>query len=164
MTVMPGSLALICAAADAGKPQFGICFGHQAMAKAFGGTVEKSDKGWGVGVHHYDIQARAPWMTPGASAIACTVSHQDQVITPPETAEICGGSEFCPYGLINYRHAPAASLQMHPEFDHAFAGELMRIRRGRIPGPLVDDGLASLAGRSDRAALGQWIANFFRQA
>src|SRR5688500_4532128 len=28
----------------------GICFGHQLMAETFGGRVEKSDKGWGVGL------------------------------------------------------------------------------------------------------------------
>src|SRR4051812_40492473 len=28
----------------------GICFGHQVMADALGGHVEKSDKGWGAGL------------------------------------------------------------------------------------------------------------------
>ena len=36
---------LIKAAASAGKPQFGICFGHQLMAQVFGGEVKLSDKG-----------------------------------------------------------------------------------------------------------------------
>src|SRR5215216_1033123 len=33
----------------------GICFGHQVMAEAFGGQVEKVAKGWGVGLHTYPI-------------------------------------------------------------------------------------------------------------
>ena len=38
----------------------GICFGHQVMAEALGGHVEKSDKGWGAGLHHYaDRSGRA---------------------------------------------------------------------------------------------------------
>ncbi len=57
---------LIRDAAAAGKPQVGICFGHQLMAQAFGGEVKKSDKGWGVGVHHYDVTGEAPWMTPAS--------------------------------------------------------------------------------------------------
>ena len=33
----------------------GICFGHQIIAKALGGVVSKSDKGWGVGIHTYEL-------------------------------------------------------------------------------------------------------------
>src|SRR5690349_14343646 len=36
----------------------GICFGHQIMAEALGGHVEKADKGWGVGLHNYPIVRR----------------------------------------------------------------------------------------------------------
>ncbi|MEQ8934607.1 MAG: type 1 glutamine amidotransferase, partial [Amphiplicatus sp.] len=36
---------LIRASAAAGKKQVGICFGHQIMAQAFGGEVQKSDRG-----------------------------------------------------------------------------------------------------------------------
>ena len=34
---------------EARIPLLGICFGHQAVAKALGGRVEKSSKGWALG-------------------------------------------------------------------------------------------------------------------
>src|SRR5690606_28142769 len=86
---------LVRETAKAGKPQVGICFGHQLMAKAFGGEVRKSDKGWGVGVHHYDVTADTPWMAPMQGKISCAVSHQDQVIAPPPGAKVIAGSDFC---------------------------------------------------------------------
>ncbi|MEL7491346.1 MAG: type 1 glutamine amidotransferase [Pseudomonadota bacterium] len=147
-------------AADAGKPQIGICFGHQLMAQAFGGVVEKSDKGWGVGVHQYDVFQTRPWMTQTTQKIRCTVSHQDQVIEAPKGALTLAGSEFCPLGALSYAQGPAISFQMHPEFDHAFAEALMRLRKDRIPGETVSEGISSLTGRTDRDLISQWMASF----
>jgi GMP synthase-like glutamine amidotransferase len=40
----------------AGKvPMVGVCFGHQVMASAFGGTVIKSPKGRAMGLHRYEL-------------------------------------------------------------------------------------------------------------
>lgn len=156
--------ALIRDAARAGKPQVGICFGHQLMAQAFGGRVEKSDKGWGVGVHDYHVFAPRDWMRPFARRIACAVSHQDQVTQPPPGAILLAGSSFCPNGALEYPGAPAVSFQMHPEFDPAFAADLIRARRERIPAALADEALASLRRETDRMRIAQWIAAFFQSA
>ena len=154
---------LVRDAAKAGKPQVGICFGHQLMAQALGGKAEKSDKGWGVGVHEYEVKAEAGWMDPPSNRIACAVSHQDQVTQAPPGARILGGSEFCPIGALEYAQGPAISFQPHPEFAHEFGSSLLRFRKDRIPADRAEPGLASYKNRSDRELMGKWIANFFLQ-
>jgi len=47
--------AFVRAAHDKRIPTVGVCFGHQLIAQALGGTVRKSDKGWGIGRHVYQV-------------------------------------------------------------------------------------------------------------
>jgi GMP synthase-like glutamine amidotransferase len=155
---------LIRAAAASARPVVGICFGHQLMAEAFGGRVERSEKGWGVGVHDYAVHARPPFMADAPGRISCLVSHQDQVVAPPPGALTLAGSDFCAYGALAYREGPAVSFQMHPEFEADFAAALLDARRGRIPEPTREAARASLARRTDRALIGRWIAAFFAAA
>lgn len=135
----------------------GICFGHQIMAEAFGGRVEKSEKGWGVGLQTYEVHARAPWMDE-APRIAVPVSHQDQIVRQPPATTILAGSDFTRFGLLSYTDQPAISMQFHPEFEPDFAKALIELRRESLPDP--DAAFASLDAPDDRARVARWIRNF----
>ena len=138
----------------------GICFGHQVMAQAFGGRVAKSDKGWGIGLHRYDVQERMPW-TDGEAAVSVPASHQDQIIELPPQARVVAGSKFSRFGVLAYDDQPAISFQFHPEFGPAFAQALIEARRDTLPDP--DAAIASLEQPNDRDRVAGWIRRFLGQ-
>ncbi len=159
---MPALMTFIRGAAEAATPQFGVCFGHQAMAEALGGTVIKSDKGWGVGRHTYDTPHRPDWMAGGPNQFALAVSHQDQVVAVPAGTQITASSDFCEYAGLAYAGSPSASFQGHPEFGADFCSALHELRRDRIGDTLVDKALASFSAPLDSLTVARWMASFFK--
>ena len=141
------------------RKMVGICFGHQAMAEALGGRVEKSDKGWGIGLHRYAVQRAEAWMDD-AGEIAVPVSHQDQVTVQPPNTRILASSEFTPFAALAWTDRPAISFQFHPEFEPDYAKALIDVRRNRLEDP--DGAIASLERANDNARVAEWIGRFLR--
>lgn len=142
----------------------GVCFGHQIMAEAFGGKVIQSPKGWGVGLHHYDVREHADWMD-AAPQIGAPASHQDQVVELPPGARVIAASAFTPFGMLAYGDQPAISIQLHPEFEPAYAKALIENRRGtRYTDEQADAAIASFQTADDRSRVGGWIQRFLAEA
>jgi GMP synthase-like glutamine amidotransferase len=137
----------------------GVCFGHQIMAEALGGRVEKSDKGWGVGLHRYSVTGDQPWMD-SATDIAVPVSHQDQVVMQPPNTEVIASSEFTPLAAFAWTDRPAISFQFHPEFEPAYAKALIAERYDILPNP--DAAIDSLDAPNDGQRVAGWIKRFLQ--
>lgn len=147
--------------ASAGVPQVGICFGHQILAEALGGKVVKSEKGWGVGRHTYDVVTCPAFIDEACPAeISAAVSHQDQVVALPPGAEVIASSDFTPYAGLYYPEAPALSFQCHPEFGDAYSAALYAARRSRLGDDMTNEALESLEIEGDHERLAHWIAAF----
>lgn len=139
-------------------PMVGVCFGHQLMAQALGGTVRKSQKGWGIGRHVYDIAPGNGVIDGDYIALAC--SHQDQVIEPPHGARTFMASDFTPHAGLLYASGTALSVQPHPEFSVAFAHLCCEMREGKAPDDVVAAAKASLDLPLENARLGEAITRF----
>ena len=144
---------------NAHRPIFGICFGHQIMAEAFGGRAIKSERGWGVGAHAYRYEADdVP--VDGASF----VFHQDQVTEVPPGATVIGSADHCPIGALAYDF-PALSVQYHPEFTEPYIEALLDLRgSSTLPEDVTAAARTSIADFPvDNVPPADWAASFFRK-
>jgi GMP synthase-like glutamine amidotransferase len=136
-------------------PIVGICFGHQIMAQAMGGKVERYAGGWSVGPTDYDF---------GGEKVTLNAWHRDQVVKVPDNAQVVGSNAFCANAALLYDDR-AFSVQAHPEFRPEFVDGLMRTRGpGLVPDPLMDAARAKLAKPLDDRTMAGRIAAFFRKA
>jgi GMP synthase-like glutamine amidotransferase len=142
-----------------GAKMVGVCFGHQVMAEALGGHVEKSNKGWGAGLHRYTLIRSEPWIETGAT-IAVPASHQDQVVVQPPNTEVVAASDFTPIAALAWTDRPAISFQFHPEFSPDFAKALIEKRYDVVPDP--EAAIASLDAPNDNARVAGWIRRFLK--
>ncbi len=137
-----------------GLPVVGICFGHQIMAQALGGQVGKFAGGWAVGAQEYDFEG---------ARLTLNAWHQDQVITPPEGAEILARNAFCAYAALGYGEH-GYSVQAHPEFDDQFIAGLIETRgRALVPAAQLAEAEARQGGPRDQDVLATRIAAHFKR-
>ena len=135
-------------------PVVGICFGHQIVAQAMGGKVERFAEGWAVGATDYDF---------AGEKLTLNAWHRDQVTEVPPGARVIASNEFCANAALLYDDR-ALTVQAHPEFRPAFVDGLMKTRgKGLVPDEVMAAAAMRLADPLQDKTMAGRIAAFFKE-
>ena len=139
-------------------PLLGACFGHQAIAQALGGTVEKGD--YNVGIETVTFTEHRPWMDPPHTALPMYTFHEDQVTRLPQGCDLLGSSEGCRIASFA-KGDHIFTTQTHPEFTDGFMRCVLSAFEAKMDPAALARTRESLAREQHGAVFADWATNFF---
>jgi GMP synthase (glutamine-hydrolysing) len=134
---------------SAGRPVFGVCYGHQVMARAAGGRVGPNPAGWEVGnaaVELTEAGRACPLFQGIEPSFEVIESHQDAVLDPPAGTTVLARNAHTAVQALAYGPRQF-SVQFHPEFTPDILRVLWCERRDSLRDSLpfdIDDALDSV--------------------
>lgn len=144
-----------------GEKILGVCFGHQILAHSLGGFADRSEKGWGIGLHTTQLDQKPSWLPAETAEMTLIYSHQDQVKQLPPDAMRLTTSTFCEHAAFCIRDQILA-FQGHPEFTADYLQRLLPRRENSIGSALLQEKLNNLSEPEDARRAGHWIAAFLQ--
>jgi len=116
----PALIDLCHACADRGIPLFGSCWGHQFIARAFGGEVVHDPDRAEMGTHEVvltDAGHADPLFGTLPNRFATQMGHQDRVARLPAGAVELATNDRAPHQAFRLGDAPIYGTQFHTELD-----------------------------------------------
>lgn len=145
------------------QPVFGTCFGHQAIAKALGGSIEPNRQGWGHGLLDVTMKSSPAWFKNTAPVNRLYGSHAEQVTEPPIGATIWCSSPSCDIaGFFMGTHV--FTIQHHPEIQPDFMAALIDELADYVGNGVTQKARHSMAEKTpDNKEMAEAMARFFEQ-
>jgi GMP synthase (glutamine-hydrolysing) len=100
-------------AVDAGLPALGVCWGHQLLAQALGGTVEDMGE-FEIGYREVERVGESDLLAGVDDPFTVFVTHGDAVTELPRGATPIAENE---YGNHGFQVGRVHTVQFHPEYD-----------------------------------------------
>ena len=122
----------------------GVCFGHQIIAHALGGKVEKAANGWGVGIREAVITDKTTQQMLGNTILRLLYNHHDQVVELPKRATLIASSRFCPIESFRIDNN-IITFQGHPEYVTDYERHLINNFADNEPDDTKAAALSSMA-------------------
>jgi GMP synthase (glutamine-hydrolysing) len=147
-------------AREQGRGLLGLCFGHQIMASAFGGTVSKNPKGIEMGTTLATSVGRCDDLSWPDGTFDVQMCHGDAVAMAPPGAQVLATSPRDAHAALSYGPL-CLSTQFHPEFSPAVMTAYLRHYRRELGAQNDDvDALISSVGACEESCslLGRFVA------
>jgi len=98
-------------------PLLGVCFGHQAVAAALGGTVERNRRGQELGTVEVELTADGaadPYFQGVPRRFLAQASHDDHVVALPPGARLLATNDQSEVQACRFNET-SLGVQFHPE-------------------------------------------------
>ncbi|PPC79384.1 glutamine amidotransferase [Pokkaliibacter plantistimulans] len=115
-------------------PLFGVCYGHQLMAHALGGTVDYHPAGLEIGCQEIELLPDAEsdsLMQSLPPRFIAHLTHLQTVLQPPENAVALARSSHDRHQILRYG-PNAISTQFHPEFTPDISAACIKRREAML--------------------------------
>lgn len=103
------------------QPILGLCYGHQLMAKHFGGSVANTGQGEFGKASLRQLNPSPLWKDVADNS-QVWMSHQDSVTELPQGFQVIGETIAGSLAALQHQERPLFSLQFHPEVTDTLAG------------------------------------------
>jgi GMP synthase (glutamine-hydrolysing) len=148
---------------DARVPLFGLCFGHQMVAQALGGEVQRNPRGREIGTVRVERLADDRIFAGLPRAFDVNATHVDFVAKLPPHAEVLATTALDPAAAFRVG-STSRGVQFHPEFDADAVRGYLRARapvlreEGRDPEALLAAVHDGTRGRDILRNFVRWVA------